>query len=78
MVTLCLLTAPTRTPLNIDWKRLHEELTDYGYKGGVQVIRPVTQINMIYGYCRVSTKEQSKSGVSIETQQSLDQRVRSE
>jgi site-specific DNA recombinase len=26
---------------------------------------------MIYGYCRVSTKEQSKSGVSIETQQSL-------
>ena len=35
------------------------------------MIRPITQINMIYGYCRVSTKEQSKSGVSIETQQSL-------
>jgi DNA invertase Pin-like site-specific DNA recombinase len=35
------------------------------------MIRPYTQINVIYGYCRVSTKEQSKSGVSIETQQSL-------
>ena len=35
------------------------------------MIRPYTQINVIYGYCRVSTKEQSKSGVSVETQQSL-------
>ncbi len=35
------------------------------------MIRPFTQINKIYGYCRVSTKEQSKSGVSVETQQSL-------
>jgi DNA invertase Pin-like site-specific DNA recombinase len=35
------------------------------------MIRPYTQINAIYGYCRVSTKEQSKSGVSVETQQSL-------
>jgi len=23
-------------PLNIDWKRLHEEMTDYGYKGGIK------------------------------------------
>ena len=23
-------------PINIDWKRLHEEMTDYGYKGGVK------------------------------------------
>tara|TARA_R110000751_G_scaffold47761_6_gene106806 strand:+ start:1109 stop:1396 length:288 start_codon:yes stop_codon:yes gene_type:complete len=28
--------ATTRTPLNINWKRLHEELTDYGYVGGVK------------------------------------------
>jgi DNA invertase Pin-like site-specific DNA recombinase len=29
------------------------------------MIRPYTQINVIYGYCRVSTKEQSKSGVQL-------------
>jgi hypothetical protein len=23
-------------PLDINWKRLHEEMTDYGYKGGVK------------------------------------------
>lgn len=34
-----------------------------------QAIRPLTQINRIYGYCRVSTKEQVRNGISIETQQ---------
>jgi|TARA_R110000824_G_scaffold350631_1_gene537577 hypothetical protein len=28
--------ARERLPLNIDWKRLHEQLTEYGYKGGVK------------------------------------------
>ena len=28
--------ALSRKPLDIDWKRLHEEMTDYGYKGGVK------------------------------------------
>jgi hypothetical protein len=23
-------------PLDIDWKRLHEEMADYGYKGGIK------------------------------------------
>ena len=23
-------------PLDINWQRLHEEMTDYGYKGGVK------------------------------------------
>jgi len=23
-------------PLNIDWKRLHEEMTDYGFTGGIK------------------------------------------
>jgi len=23
-------------PLDINWKRLHEEMTEYGYKGGVK------------------------------------------
>ena len=34
-----------------------------------QAIRPLTQVNRIYGYCRVSTKEQVRNGISIETQQ---------
>ena len=25
-----------RRPLDIDWKRLHEEMSDYGYTGGVK------------------------------------------
>ena len=25
-----------RKPLDIDWKRLHEEMTEYGYKGGIK------------------------------------------
>jgi hypothetical protein len=25
-----------RKPLDIDWKRLHEEMNDYGYKGGTK------------------------------------------
>ena len=28
--------ATDRKPLDIDWKRLHEELTEYGYTGGVK------------------------------------------
>jgi hypothetical protein len=28
--------ATGRKPLDIDWKRLHEELTEYGYTGGVK------------------------------------------
>jgi hypothetical protein len=28
--------AQGRKPLDIDWKRLHEEMTDYGYKGGTK------------------------------------------
>jgi len=28
--------ALSRKPLDIDWKRLHEEMTDYGYKGGIK------------------------------------------
>jgi hypothetical protein len=23
-------------PLNIDWQRMHEEMAEYGYKGGVK------------------------------------------
>ena len=23
-------------PLNIDWKRLHEEMIDYGFRGGIK------------------------------------------
>jgi hypothetical protein len=23
-------------PLDIDWKRLHEEMTDYGFTGGIK------------------------------------------
>ena len=23
-------------PLDIDWRRLHEEMTEYGYKGGIK------------------------------------------
>jgi hypothetical protein len=25
-----------RKPLDINWKRLHEEMTEYGYKGGIK------------------------------------------
>ena len=28
--------ASDRKPLDIDWKRLHQEMTDYGYKGGIK------------------------------------------
>ena len=28
--------APDWRPLNIDWKRLHEEMTDYGFTGGIK------------------------------------------
>ena len=28
--------AEDRKPLDIDWKRLHEELVEYGYTGGVK------------------------------------------
>lgn len=31
-------------------------------------INPIKQVNSIYGYVRVSTKEQVKSGISLETQ----------
>jgi len=33
------------------------------------MISPLKQINNIYGYVRVSTKEQVRSGVSLEVQQ---------
>lgn len=33
------------------------------------MIKPLKQINNIYGYVRVSTKEQVRSGVSIDVQQ---------
>ena len=33
------------------------------------MINPLKQINNIYGYVRVSTKEQVRSGVSLEVQQ---------
>ena len=32
-------------------------------------MRPVTQINQIYGYLRVSTPEQVRSGVSLRQQE---------
>jgi hypothetical protein len=28
--------ATERKPLDINWKRLHQEMTDYGFKGGVK------------------------------------------
>lgn len=35
------------------------------------MIRPIKQVNNIYGYVRVSTKEQVRSGVSLEQQKDL-------
>ena len=29
-------TAEDSSPLNIDWKKFHNELTDYGFVGGVK------------------------------------------
>jgi len=28
--------AQDRNPLNVDWERLHDALTDYGFKGGIK------------------------------------------
>jgi hypothetical protein len=28
--------AEDHLPLDINWKRLHEEMADYGYKGGIK------------------------------------------
>jgi site-specific DNA recombinase len=41
-------------------------------------INPIKQVNSIYGYVRVSTKEQVKSGISLETQKkNIEEFVRS-
>ena len=34
-------------------------------------MKPIKQINNVYGYCRVSTQEQAQNGISLETQKDL-------